>query len=69
MGAYASSPDSLDDDGSVLEALESARIVCFDQRGDKVFVEEGCDNYFCRSITKEQLARLIAELCVIHDRM
>jgi hypothetical protein len=58
-----------DDEISILELLEGARIVNFEIMGDKVSVEECCDNWFRVALTKNALSQLIAELQAIHDRM
>jgi hypothetical protein len=48
--------------GSILNALEDNSIVGFDVQGDTIVVEEQCDGYFRRSLTKTQFAQLITEL-------
>lgn len=63
-------PLKVTDGESILCALERANIVSFRLHvNGLVIVEEECDNYFCRSMTKEQLTQLISELQAARDAL
>ena len=51
---------------SVIDALDEARIFFIDLDGGNFVIGEACDGYYRRSMTKEQLSKLIIELQAIH---
>lgn len=55
----------------ILTKLYEGRIVTFALTNDKkaVYVEEGCDNFFSTTLTKEEMEKLIGELQAIHNDM
>jgi hypothetical protein len=61
--------EMLNDEGSILDALNSERIVSFmvTQRG--VNITEGCDNYFSKTLSASQFSQLISELREIEAQL
>lgn len=54
---------------SVLDGLDESQIVGFMVVGGEMIIEECCDGYFRRRLSKEQVGRMIEELKVLHEQM